>query len=116
MSLATASSLPRREEQRERVRVVAREEDDLIMRVEGRTRHNWRPRRAHRSSLDGERARASIEQVGDDDRAKAEQFEDREEALRERFQQAMYYVGCKITSFRSDDVRRRDRGAVVSGL
>ena len=41
------------------------------------------------SSLDGERALASIERVGEDVRSKAEQFEDREEALRERFQQAM---------------------------
>jgi hypothetical protein len=38
-------------------------------------------------SLDGERALASIERVGEDVRAKADQFEDREAALRERFQQ-----------------------------
>ena len=41
------------------------------------------------TSLDGERALASIERVSDDLQEKVDQFEEREDALRERFQDAM---------------------------
>ncbi len=41
------------------------------------------------TSLDGERALASIERVSDDLQEKVTQFEEREDALRERFQDAM---------------------------